>query len=70
MLACIQAGSGGTRRRKPKLLKRLTFQEAAANAYAMDMYQMGLGGESVLTPTNGFAIGPLSPTQTEDLPVF
>ena len=73
----IQTGSGGTRRRKPKLLRRFTFQVSSANAYAVNTYELGLGGEVILSPTSksSFAFksllstdSPLSPTS--EVPEF
>ena len=61
-----QGGAGRTREKKPKplLTKRFTFQEESANAYAVNMYQVDLAGEAVLSPArkHHFAFGPLSPS--------
>ena len=38
----------------PKLLKRYTFQEPSANAYAVDFFfDYDVAGEAVLIPTTG-----------------
>ena len=34
----------------PKLLKRYTFQELSANAYAVDLFDFDMAGEAVLSP--------------------
>ncbi|XP_064384588.1 uncharacterized protein LOC135333554 [Halichondria panicea] len=53
---------------RPKLLRRITFQEQSANAIAANMYHNDLAGEVVLSSTNNFAFG-FSPTHSSrDLP--
>ena len=70
--AILQSGPGQTKQKKPKpLLKRYTFQEASANAYAVNMFQVGMGGETLLSrsPSNqNFAFSVPSPTSSPKSP--
>lgn len=47
--------SSNSRKTRPKLLRRITFQEESANALAQSVYQIDVGGHPVLSPTNNFA---------------
>lgn len=55
------------KRQRPKLLRRYTFMEESANAYAVDMYQVGVGGERLPTPTR-FMSGLPSPGKSPMTP--
>ena len=58
-------------KRPSKLLRRYSFQELSANAYALNIREMDMFGEPVLSPTHNFAfqcqlsVTPTSASQTD-----